>query len=98
MRCSSAIEREPENARNLFNLGAMLAEQGRIREALAAFESAEENGLRSGRLLVALAKMRFRTGDYAGAERELRRALELEPGNAEAAQMLAALQQGPPGS
>lgn len=92
----SAIEREPDNARNHFNLGAMLAGQGRLREALAAFEQAEEHGLRSARLHVSMSKMRFRLGDLEGAERELVRALELEPGDPEARSMLQALRTAGP--
>ncbi len=89
-----AVEREPENARNHFNLGAMLAEQGRFSEALAAFDAAAENGLRNARVYVAAAKMRFRLGDRAGTERDLRKALEIEPGDPEATQLLRVLEQG----
>ncbi len=89
-----ALVRDPENARNYYNLGAMLAEQGRIDEALESFNKAAEKGLRSARVHVAAAKMRFRLGDRAGAARDLEKALELEPGDAEATQLLQVLRQG----
>ena len=89
-----AVERDPNNGRNHFNLGAMLAEEGRTAEALAAFEAAVANGLRSSQVHIAAAKMHFRLGDQAASARELEKALALDPGNNEAAQMLAALRSG----
>jgi predicted AlkP superfamily phosphohydrolase/phosphomutase/Tfp pilus assembly protein PilF len=91
---SRAVERDPENARNYFNLGAMLAEQGRLQEALAAFDNAAQRGLRSARLHVAAAKMHFRLGATDRSGEELRKALEVDPKNREAAELLAILQQG----
>ena len=91
---TEAVERDPENARNHFNLGAMLAEQGRIQEAAAAFETAAAKGLRTPRVYIAAAKMHFRLGDRAAAGHQLRQALEIEPGNAEAQRLLSALQGG----
>jgi len=89
-----AVESDPSNAGNYYNLGAMLAEQGRTTEALEAFRQAAAHGLRSPRLHVAAAKMEFRLGDRAAARRELERALQLEPGDPEARQLLRVLEQG----
>lgn len=87
----SSVERDPNAAQNHFNLGAMLAERGRIEEALASFERAEATGLKNPRVYVAIAKMRFRVGDEAGARRALVRALEVDPGHEEARSLLSAL-------
>jgi tetratricopeptide (TPR) repeat protein len=84
----SSVERDPENAQNHFNLGAMLAERGRATEALAAFEQAEGKGLKDPRVYVAIAKMRFRTGDEQGAREALVRALEIDARHAEARALL----------
>jgi Flp pilus assembly protein TadD len=46
---------------------------------------------------VAAAKMQFRLGNPAAAERELGRALAIEPADPEARQLLAVLRQPPPG-
>jgi Flp pilus assembly protein TadD len=46
---------------------------------------------------VAAAKMQFRLGNPAAAERELGRALAIEPADPEARQLLAVLRQAPPG-
>jgi Tfp pilus assembly protein PilF len=89
-----AIARQPEDARNHFNLGAMLASQGRPQEALTAFEEALDLGLRSPRVYVAAAKMRFQLGNVSGAEEYLLRALEIEPGDREAQELLEILRQG----
>jgi Tfp pilus assembly protein PilF len=89
-----AVERDPSNAGNYFNLGAMLAAQNRPGEALAAFEAAIERGLRTPRVYVAAAKMRFQLGDVAGSERDLRRALDIEPSDAEARELLQILRSG----
>ncbi|HEX6202834.1 MAG TPA: alkaline phosphatase family protein [Thermoanaerobaculia bacterium] len=89
-----ALARDPDNAGNYFNLGAMLASLGRADQALEAFEAAEARGLRSPRLHVAAAKMHFRLGDRAASERELRRALALEPDDREAGELLAILRDG----
>lgn len=89
-----AIERDPKDPRNQFNFGAMLAEQGQFAEALAAFERASELGMRNAQVHIAAAKMSFRLGDRNRAERELVRALEIEPRHPEAQQMLAALRSG----
>lgn len=89
-----AVARDPDNPGNYFNLGAMLASLDRPGEALAAFRSAEEKGLRSPRLHVAAAKMHFRLGDRAASERELRRALALDPADREAGELLAILEGG----
>lgn len=89
-----AIERDPDNAGNHFNLGAMLASQGRAAEALRAFQRAMELGLRTPRVHVATAKMHFRLGDPVAAEGELERALEVDPGHAEARELLTILRQG----
>jgi Tfp pilus assembly protein PilF len=89
-----AVERDPSNAGNYFNLGAMLAAQNRPGEALAAFEAAIERGLRTPRVYVAAAKMRFQLGDAAGSERDLRRALDIEPSDAEARELLQILRSG----
>ena len=88
-----AIERDPDNAGNYYNLGAMLAEQGQTREALEAFRQASARGMRNPAVHVAAAKMAFRLGDRAGAEAELQRALELQPGHPEASQLLQILRQ-----
>jgi len=89
-----AIRRDPGEAQNHFNLGAMLAAQGNSAEALRSFEEAERLGLRSPRLYVASAKVRLQTGDRPGAERDLRRAREIDPGDPEANELLSILQQG----
>jgi len=89
-----AIERDPDNAGNYYNLGAMLAEQGQTREALDAFRQATARGMRNPAVHVAAAKMAFRLGDRAGAEAELRRALELSPNHPEASRLLQVLRQG----
>lgn len=89
-----ALQRDPDNARNYFNLGAMLAEQGRAQEALEAFRQAAEKGLANPAVHVAAAKMHFRLGDLAAAERELERALALSPGDPEASRLLDVLRQG----
>jgi len=89
-----AVERDPTNASNYFNLGAMLAALGHPEEALAAFEQAAAKGLASPQVHVAAAKMHFRLGDPAAAERELRRALEISPSDPEARELLDVLQQG----
>ncbi len=88
-----AIERDPDNAGNYYNLGAMLAEQGQTREALDAFRQAAARGMRNPAVHVAAAKMAFRLGDRAGAEAELQRALDLQPGHPEASQLLEVLRQ-----
>jgi len=87
----SSVERDPNASQNHFNLGAMLAERGKIEEALASFERAEATGLKNPRVYVAIAKMRFRVGDEAGARRALVRALEVDPGHEEARSLLSAL-------
>jgi tetratricopeptide (TPR) repeat protein len=89
-----AVERDPSNAGNYFNLGAMLAAQGRPGEALESFESALDRGLKTPRVYVAAAKMRFQLGDAAGAERDLRQALAIEPSHQEARELLDILRRG----
>jgi tetratricopeptide (TPR) repeat protein len=89
-----AIRRDPENAQNHFNLGAILAETGDASGALAGFEAAEKRGLRAPRVYVAIAKMRFRGGDPAGARRALEQALAVDPTHAEARSLMAALDGG----
>lgn len=86
-----AIRRDPDNAQNHFNLGAVLAETGDVSGALAGFEAAEKRGLRAPRVYVAIAKMRFRSGDPAGARRALEQALVIDPTHAEARSLLSAL-------
>jgi Tfp pilus assembly protein PilF len=86
-----AVERDPTDARNQFNLGAMLAEQGRFAEALAAFTAARDNGLATPPIYIAMAKMSFRLGDRAAAREALERALAIDPANREAGEMLGAL-------
>jgi tetratricopeptide (TPR) repeat protein len=87
-----AVRRDPGEAQNHFNLGAMLAEQGRWPEALAAFEQARARGLRTTRVQIALAKMRFRLGDREGSRRDLQQALALDPSDSEARALLAQLE------
>ena len=87
-----AVRRDPGEAQNHFNLGAMLAEQGRWQEALSAFEQARAQGLRNPRVQIALAKMRFRLGDRDGSRRDLQQALALDPADGEARALLAQLQ------
>lgn len=89
-----AVARDPSDPRNQFNLGALYENAGRWPEALAAFQRAGELGLRSAQLHVATAKLHFRLGDPAKARTELEKALALEPGRADARQMLQALDQG----
>jgi Flp pilus assembly protein TadD len=89
-----AVERDPTDARNQFNLGALYENAGRWEEAMAAFERAGELGLRSARLHVATAKLHFRMGDPGQARAELEKALALEPGDPEALQLLQVLEQG----
>jgi tetratricopeptide (TPR) repeat protein len=91
---ASAVARDPTDARNQFNLGAMLAEQGRFADALAAFTAARDHGLKTPPVYVAMAKMSFRLGDRAAAERALQEALEIDPGQQEARAMLDALRRG----
>jgi Tfp pilus assembly protein PilF/predicted AlkP superfamily pyrophosphatase or phosphodiesterase len=89
-----AVRRDPGDARNQFNYGAMLAERGQLRDAMSAFETAEANGLRTVRLYLALAKISFRLGDRSRSESELKKALAIEPQNAEAREMLEVLRTG----
>jgi tetratricopeptide (TPR) repeat protein len=86
-----SVRKDPENAQNQFNLGAVLAESGAVAEALAAFEAAERHGLRAPRVYVAIAKMRFRSGDAQGAREALERSLALDPGHAESRALLETL-------
>jgi tetratricopeptide (TPR) repeat protein len=85
---AESVRRDPSNAQNHFNLGAMLVDQGRLDEALAAFEHSVARGLRSSRVHVAMAKVRFRRGDVAGSRRELEQALALDPNDREARELL----------
>jgi Tfp pilus assembly protein PilF len=86
-----ALRREPDNAQNHYNLGAILAGRGRHAEALRSFQAAYAAGLRGVRVRVAIAKMFFRLGEKDKSALELRQALEIEPGNAEARELLALL-------
>jgi len=86
-----ALRREPDNAQNHYNLGAILAERGRTAEALASFQAAFDAGLRGARVRLALAKMHFRLGHKDKCRSELEAVLGIEPGNADAREMLALL-------
>jgi tetratricopeptide (TPR) repeat protein len=88
---AESVRRDPSNAQNHFNLGAMLVDQGRLDEALAAFEQADARGLRTSRVRVAMAKVRFRKGDVAGSRRDLEQALAIDPDDREARQLLGQL-------
>lgn len=86
-----AVAQEPSNAQNHFNLGALLVEESRIDQALREFEAAEKYGLKTPTVYVAIAKMRFRSGDPGGAESALRQALRIDPRHQESRELLAAL-------
>ncbi|HSM14415.1 MAG TPA: alkaline phosphatase family protein, partial [Thermoanaerobaculia bacterium] len=89
-----SLERDPSNPRTHFNLGAMLAGQGRSEEALRSFRAALDNGLRTPRVYVAIAKMEFRLGRPERAREALQGALALDPGDAEARELLRLLEAG----
>lgn len=86
-----AAKAQPDNAQLHYNYGACLAELGRDREALALFEKARSLGLKGPKLQNAFARVYYRLGRKAEARAALEAALALEPGNAEARNMLESL-------
>jgi tetratricopeptide (TPR) repeat protein len=73
----SEIENGGKSFRPWFNLGQLLDEQGA--GALDAFRHAVEANGESGAARFFLAQALLRSGDLAGAEREARKGLQLEP-------------------
>ena len=87
-----AAKAQPDNGQLRFNFGACLAELGRHEEALALFEEARSLGIKGPKLQNALARAYVGLGRQVEARAALKAALAFEPGNAEARQMLDALE------
>ena len=61
---------------------------------LTAFRKAEQLGLKTPPVYVAIAKMAVRTGDVASAKQALQRSLAVDPSHAESRELLTILEQG----
>jgi putative inorganic carbon (hco3(-)) transporter len=73
------LEREPQNAINWANLGALQWQVGEQESALASFQRASDLSERSWQLAVAWGRHAEIAGDTEMAEEAYRRAVEIEP-------------------
>lgn len=80
------IGAQPEEA-DVANLGALLRQQGRLREALALYRQAMQRGLRDPSLISNVANALRQAGELEASAEVLRQGLKQQPGHA-------ALQQG----
>jgi Tfp pilus assembly protein PilF len=87
----AAIAAQPAKHEAWVALGSLLQDQGRLDEALAACQEAVGVSAGVAEARVALAGVRYRLGDFPGAEEEYRRALADDKTHAEAALGLAQL-------
>lgn len=76
---TATLEDAPGSLRARYNLGIALGREARLHDAERALASAVEADPRDVESLVALAEIRGRLGDYAGAARTARRAIEVSP-------------------
>lgn len=83
-----AIRMCPEMKEAHYNLGVLLASQGRQSEALAEFRIAEE-GSKNSRFRVAVALAEYASGSRVSAQKKLRAVVDDEPKNSFALQSLA---------
>ena len=84
-----AYSLEPEVGDVASNLAALLTKQHRPKEALPLLEQKARNAPHRWDVLTNLGVARLNNGDVAGAERDLRRSLELNPKDPEARYNLA---------
>jgi predicted CXXCH cytochrome family protein len=82
------IRRNARHDRAWYNLGLLLAQTGRASESVAALESAERIAPRVADYPYARATILWQRGDKPGAIAAARRALEIDPAHAQAAQLL----------
>ncbi|MBE7538095.1 MAG: tetratricopeptide repeat protein [Opitutaceae bacterium] len=83
-----AVQRDPALHRAWYNLGLLLAGQERLPDAADALKHAESLAPSEPDYPYALATVLLRQGDAAGAAAAANRALEIDPGNAGARQLL----------
>ncbi len=84
-----AIELNPSYALAYQRLGQLLAELGRFDEAVAVHHRALELDPLSLNINMSLAAVQFLSRDWASAEAQMKRTLELDPGYGEATGLLA---------
>jgi tetratricopeptide (TPR) repeat protein len=82
------LRRDPRHDRAQYNLGLLFNQTGRVTEAVAAIEAAEKLAPRVADYPYARATILFQRGDRDGARAAARRALEIDPTNADARQLL----------
>jgi Flp pilus assembly protein TadD len=75
------LQAEPSNANLLNSLGVCLAELGRTKEAIGAFSQAAATPSGNFMALYNLGGIYFKKGDLESAEKALKRAYELKPGD-----------------
>ena len=73
------MQREPELDRAWYNLGLLLAQNGRESDGLAALRRAEELSPATADYPYAAATIRWQTGDREGARAAARRTLAIDP-------------------
>lgn len=95
-RWQTAVAENPEDANRVVVLAEVLANSGRIHEAIPWFERAIELRPDDAQLRVAFGSALQRAGANFDAELQLRRAVELDPENIAAAYYLAILYEGMP--
>jgi len=95
--CQKAADLEPENFGAQSNLGNVLADLGKIKEAEAAYQSALGINPNAVPVLTNLALLKAETGDPDGASALYRRVLEIDPTDAETFHDLSLLKKFPPG-
>ena len=75
------LKSEPSNANLLNSLGVCLAEQGRTKEAINTFSRAADNSPENFMALYNLGGVYFQKGDLKSAEKALKKAHALKPGD-----------------
>ena len=86
-----ALQLDPANRIAYHNLGALLSQQERADEALAALEQARARGLQAGSLYINLGRTLMQLYRPEEAERAYEHAVRLEPGSPQAQASLASL-------
>lgn len=95
-RWQTAVAENPDDVNQIVVLAEVLANSGRINEAIPWFERAIELRPEDAQLRVAFGSALQRNGSYFDAELQLLQAIELDPENIAAAYYLANLYEGMP--
>jgi len=83
--CLTACSRDPNVAKKKYlENGNKYYERGKYKEALIMYSNALKRDMRYGEAYYRLALAKLKLGQYAGAARDLQRAVELQPDNLDA--------------